>query len=81
MAKSKKKRLWIVLPLCALLLCGMVLGVYFALQGDEYKDIMPAAVYTHEDGSKLPYRIYVPEGADGQETYPLVVYLHGAGSS
>ncbi len=34
--------------------------------------------FTASDGTVLPYRIHVPEGADG--ALPVVLYLHGNGS-
>ena len=40
-------------------------------------DIMEAFTYTDENGMKLPYRLYQPE--QGQESYPLVLFLHGSG--
>lgn len=36
-------------------------------------------VFTNKKGENLPYRILFPEGYDKNKTYPLVLFLHGAG--
>ena len=40
-----------------------------------------ARVYKTADGQELNYRLMLPDGykADGTESYPLVLFLHGAG--
>ena len=35
--------------------------------------------YTAEDGTVLPYRLFVPDHYDETKKYPLVILLHGAG--
>lgn len=71
MTKKTQRRLLIILPLCAVLIGAVALaGFYIGRTAD--MDGMQAGVY-----EGMPYRIYVPEGAQGE--LPLVLYLHGAG--
>ena len=81
MKKPIRKKLFIAVPLCLLILCGVATGIYFAIAGRsiDRTDMMLAQEYTDTAGIVLPYRIYVPEGYDAAEQYPLVLYLHGSG--
>ena len=80
----KKKLLIIGCILLTLIL--FIPGVYFLIEGHggfhmlfgrtlDLTEIMSAETFTHEDGTVLPYRIYVPQG----EALPLVLSLHGSG--
>jgi len=35
--------------------------------------------FTSSDGTPMPYRIYIPTDYDKNESYPLVIFFHGAG--
>ncbi len=47
--------------------------------GADVKDRYEARTYTDADGGKLPYRLLKPAGYDGEKSYPLVIFFHGAG--
>ena len=36
-----------------------------------------ARVYRNANGDTMPYRLFIPDGYDNREKYPLVIYLHG----
>lgn len=38
-----------------------------------------ARVFQHDDGRTMPYRFLPPASVDASESYPLIVFLHGAG--
>ena len=46
--------------------------------GDAWRDSLSLAFHGR-DGDSLPFRLYVPEGDLGEETYPLVLVFHGHG--
>ncbi len=61
----------------------IVIAIYFSIAGTlllygqnfVYKSHTNASIATYS----MPYRLYVPDGYDPGKTYPLVLFLHGAG--
>jgi predicted peptidase len=49
--------------------------------GDEarLRDTLAKRVYRNTSGESIPYRLVVPPDYDARETYPLILFLHGAG--
>lgn len=35
-------------------------------------------MYTTKQGAQMPYRLFLPQGYDSRQKYPLVLWLHGA---
>ncbi|MDR1682458.1 MAG: prolyl oligopeptidase family serine peptidase [Candidatus Symbiothrix sp.] len=44
------------------------------------KEVFESAVFTDNENTDLPYRIYFPEGYSAEKTYPVLLYMHGNGS-
>jgi predicted peptidase len=49
-------------------------------QGQPTVDGFVARMYKSSAGQSMPYRLFMPPGYDKTQKYPLVVWLHGAGS-
>jgi predicted peptidase len=45
----------------------------------EWQTLLDKRTFTGERGGKLPYRLLKPDDYDAKKSYPLVVFLHGAG--
>ena len=67
-----KKGLSIILAM--ILMCMPLTAL---ARGDVYEDSL-AETFTHE-GTTLPYRLMLPQDYDEDESYPLILFLHGAG--
>ena len=61
--------------LLAMILLCMPFTAYAG--GDVYEDSI-AETFTHEE-TVLPYRLLLPDDYDEKESYPLILFLHGAG--
>ena len=38
-----------------------------------------ARTYTAEDGTNLPFQLYIPPDYDANKSYPCILYMHSAG--
>lgn len=56
----------------ALLLVAIMTSAYTA-------DVFEARTFKDADGKTLPYRLLRPETAEPDQSYPLVLFFHGAG--
>ena len=66
---------------CALLVSSFsgLLTVSAATPTEFILGLFDAKVFTSSDGLKLNYRIYVPDDYNPDKTYPLILFMHGAG--
>lgn len=66
-----------------LILLPLVMGLLAYLQtasaADSWQAAYEAKTYHGADKQALPYRLLKPENAEPGKTYPLVLFLHGAG--
>lgn len=45
-----------------------------------YEENSTAYIYTNDEDLKMPYRLFLPPNYDTQKEYPILIYIHGAGS-
>jgi predicted peptidase len=58
---------------------SLISALQTALAADSPQDAYEAKAYQGADGQTLPYRVLTPEKIEPGKTYPLVLFLHGAG--
>src|SRR4051812_3154963 len=54
-------------------------GSWCAAGAEDVSSALERRVFTGPDGKALPYRLMKPRDYDPARTYPLVLFLHGAG--
>src|SRR5690554_6510896 len=54
------------------------LSISFCAQAQD-RSLFEKRVFVSENGDTLKYRILYPENYDTNKSYPLIVFLHGAG--
>jgi predicted peptidase len=69
--KRTVKRLW-----WPILLLGVLV---MPAAGEDTIDGFVARTYQNRVGQTMPYRLFIPPGYTNSKTYPVVLWLHGAG--
>ena len=67
--------------LLSLLVLGLTVAPAFTTSAQQPVDGFLARNYKDSRGATMPYRLFIPRTYDPQQSYPLVVYLHGGGGS
>jgi predicted peptidase len=62
-----------------LLAMAVVPILSFAARAGDFRDLLEKRTFKGSGDEKLHYRLLAPEKVDDKTTYPLVVFLHGAG--
>ena len=61
----------------SILLSGLSMSA--SLSAADHRDRYEARTFADDTGQKLSYRLLRPKGYDARKSYPLVLFLHGAG--
>lgn len=59
----------------------MIKGAIKSEEAVDMASLFQAATFTPETGKPLNYRIYVPADYSEEKSYPLILFLHGAGQA
>jgi len=64
-------------------LLKIVVVLYLSIGGTLFTNAQTFAYKTHTNASiasySMPYRLFIPDGYNANTSYPIVLYLHGAG--
>jgi predicted peptidase len=56
-------------------------GVLFSADPGEYRDRLSFEAFENQNGDSMPYRLFVPKDYDANQSYPVILYLHGYGEN